>query len=229
VSLPPEGDAASAGGPSAVSAIVLAGGRSVRFGQDKLDVPVDGRRLLDRAILAVAAVAAEIVVAGPDRSPWPAVGAATMRAATMRAATIRAVADRDPFGGPLVALAGTLDVVRHPIAVVVAGDMPDLAPAVLRLLVDALAEDPDRDAVVLAGATEPGRPDRRQPLPMAIRVDAGRAGAAAALARGDRSLVRLLDRLRVAEIPLERWRALDPEGGSLRDVDRPDDLRHPKP
>ena len=41
----------------AVSAIVLAGGASTRFGRDKLAEPVDGRPLLHHAAEAVAAVA----------------------------------------------------------------------------------------------------------------------------------------------------------------------------
>ena len=45
-----------------IGAIVLAGGRSSRFGRDKLAEIVDGRPLLDHAIDAVRAVATDIVV-----------------------------------------------------------------------------------------------------------------------------------------------------------------------
>ena len=54
----------------AVSAIVLAGGRSARFGRDKLAVSIDGRPLLHHAAEAVAAVATDIIViAPPDVAP----------------------------------------------------------------------------------------------------------------------------------------------------------------
>ena len=53
-----------------ISVIVLAGGRSRRFGRDKLAEPVDGRPLLHHAIDAVRPIATEIiVVAAPGASP----------------------------------------------------------------------------------------------------------------------------------------------------------------
>jgi molybdopterin-guanine dinucleotide biosynthesis protein A len=202
-------------GPSTRSAIVLAGGRSTRFGSDKLGAIVGGRSLLELTLDAVAVVAADVVVAGPERPGWPDRGDIT----------IRAVDDREPFGGPLQALAGALDVVRSDIAIVVAGDMPAIVPGVLEALVAELTTkrtgDDPRDAVILADAADPGR---RQPLPMALRVDAARAAAGAALPAGDRSLVRLLDRLRVASLPADQWLAIDPDGRSLLDVDEPADL-----
>jgi len=194
-----------------VSAIVLAGGRSERFGSDKLAATVGGMPLLDRAIEAVAAVADDLVIAGPGRSSWPA----------LPHATIRFIPDPEPFGGPLQALAGGLEDVRNEIALVIAGDMPELVPAVLEALVAELAAKPADDAVILVDPVDPGR---RQPLPMALRVRAGRAAAAAARAAGDRSIVRLLDRLAVASLAVDRWRALDPDGRTLADVDRPEDL-----
>jgi len=81
---------------------------------------------------------------------------------------------------------------------------------------------PDIDAAVLA---DPGDATRRQPVPLAIRVEPGRTAATAALDAGDRSLVRLLGRLRVVEVPVDRWLPLDPEAHTLVDIDLPDDLR----
>ena len=51
-------------------AIVLAGGRSARFGTDKLEARIGGRSILDLAIAAVQAVATDVVVcASPDGTP----------------------------------------------------------------------------------------------------------------------------------------------------------------
>lgn len=47
---------------------VLAGGRSSRFGSDKALAIVDGRALLDHAIMALAGQVEEVVVCGRD---WP--------------------------------------------------------------------------------------------------------------------------------------------------------------
>ena len=46
----------------AVSGIVLAGGRSRRFGSDKLAVRIGDGTLLDRSVAAVAQIATDIVV-----------------------------------------------------------------------------------------------------------------------------------------------------------------------
>src|SRR5260221_14272916 len=74
----------------AVTAIVLAGGRSSRFGSPKLEANVDGMTLLERAIRAVAAVAGEIIVAGTG-GPDP---------GSVAAAPARTRADPERFAGP---------------------------------------------------------------------------------------------------------------------------------
>ena len=72
-----------------VSVVILAGGRSSRFGRDKLAEPVDGRPLLRHAIDAVRPIATEIVVvAAPDATPDV-------------PADVRVVHDPVAFEGPL--------------------------------------------------------------------------------------------------------------------------------
>jgi molybdopterin-guanine dinucleotide biosynthesis protein A len=197
--------------PSDVTGIVLAGGRSTRFGADKLAIDIDGRSVLDRAVGAVASVAADVMVVGPVGPVGP-VGSRP---------GVRIVDDPDPFGGPLQALAGALAQAATEIAIVVAGDMPSLERLVLELLVEQLRSQPALDAVVLA---DPGDPARRQPVPLAIRAEPARAAAAEGLEAGDRSLVRLLGRLATAELPADRWLPLDPEARTLIDIDVPADL-----
>ena len=192
--------------PRDVTGIVLAGGRSTRFGADKLAVDIDGQSVLDHAIDAVASIAGEVIVVG----------------AAQAGRDVRTVDDPEPFGGPLQALAGGLAAATADRALVVAGDMPTLVPDVLRLLVDELQREAEADGVVLA---DPRDPARRQPLPLAVRVAPARTAAAAALEAGDRSFVRLLGRLRVVEIPVERWLPLDPDARTLVDIDLPADLR----
>lgn len=194
-----------------LTAIVLAGGRSTRFGADKLDAELGGATILDRAIEAVSALASEVLVVGREQRNRPPVPGAAFRA----------VADPEPFGGPLQALSGALAAATTDLAIVVAGDMPALVREVLGLLVERLRSDASTAAVVLA---DPRDPSRRQPLPLAIRITPARSAAADALAAGDRSLVRLLDRLPLAELPAESWLPLDPDGSTLTDVDVPGDL-----
>lgn len=204
-----------------VTAIVLAGGRSTRYGAQKLAVEIDGRTMLDHAIAAVSEVADEVVVAG---AAVPADGSGRPFESP-----VRSVPDAEAFQGPLAGLSGALRLTTTGIAIVVGGDMPALVPDVLRAMVARLAGDHAIDAVLLAGPAGEGgmlgtEAPKRQVLPLAIDVARGSAAALEALAAGDRSLVRLLDRLRVEEIAAAEWLALDPAGQTLVDVDRPEDV-----
>ena len=104
------------------------------------------------------------------------------------------------------------------VVLVVGGDMPSLVPAVLRLLATTLAADSSLAVMTLA-ASGPA------PLPMAVRPNAARAAIDAILRSGGRrSLLALADAVPSATLPEEAWRAIDPGGATLRDVDAPDDL-----
>jgi molybdenum cofactor guanylyltransferase len=197
--------------PSA-TAIVLAGGRSSRFGRNKLAEPVGGRPLLDHAILAVAAVAREVLVVVPPvgelprlpRSPEPAVPIAIIR-------------DPEPFGGPLVAVLAALERAREPFALIVGGDMPKLSRDVLAAVLRTLdASDAEGVLLVFRG--------RRQPLPVGLRVGAATGAARRLLADGVRSLHSLAEVLRIRELSEGEWRPLDPVAATLHDVDAPGDL-----
>jgi molybdopterin-guanine dinucleotide biosynthesis protein A len=204
-----------------VTGIVLAGGRSRRFGSDKLAADLDGRPLLAATIAAVAQIADAVIVAGPRLPDGLDVGE-----------RVTLLADADPGSGPLVALDGVLRSMRPApadVAVVVGGDMPALHGEVLRLMTTRLRDDPDVEAVLLEwhGAaidSEPAEPDRRQVLPLAVRVQPAARAARAAVEAGHRSLRSLLDRVAVVELPASAWLRLDPRAGTLLDVDTPDDL-----
>ena len=100
--------------------------------------------------------------------------------------------------------------------------MPGLVPLVLETMLSRLRENEDLDAAILSSPAD--APARRQVLPLAVRVDVVSAAGDEAVQAGDRSLVRLLERLRCAEIPASEWLALDPAGRTLLDIDRPEDL-----
>ncbi len=189
-----------------IGAIVLAGGRSARFGRDELVEPIDGRPLLHHAIAAVQAVADEIVVvAAPGEDPPIPEGA-------------RLVHDAVAFEGPLAGLSaglGSLDPAIDRV-VVVAGDMPSLRPAVLTRLVAALGPSVDVALLEVSGGSVP--------LPMAVRRAAALEAARLLLAAGERRLRALPADLRATVIAEARWRPDDPDGGTLRDVDTPSDL-----
>ena len=191
-----------------VTAVVLAGGRSSRFGSDKLAFEIDGRTMLDHAVDAVAAVTPRVVLVLAPGVEMPAARAST---------DVAIVHDAIAFEGPLAALAAALAGIETPVALVVAGDMPRMVPAVLRRLASTVGAD--RRAVNLEV------PRRVQPLPMAISAEAARPVVAALLERGERSLRALLAELGAASIPAPVWLSLDPAGATILDVNRPGDLR----
>jgi molybdopterin-guanine dinucleotide biosynthesis protein A len=171
--------------------------------------PYEGEALLGRAVLRVAAACAEVlVVLAPDADP-PRMGIDV---------PVRFARDAAPGLGPLAGIVAGLRVATAPIALVAAGDMPELHPPVLRLL---LAEAADRsaDAIALRDG------ERLGPMPCALRVDPAVRAAELLLRQGRRSVRELLDVLGAEAVEESAWRALDPQGRTLVDVDVPDDLR----
>jgi molybdopterin-guanine dinucleotide biosynthesis protein A len=190
---------------SRTGAVVLAGGRSSRFGRDKLAATIDGGLVLDQAIDAVRDVVDVVVVvlAPDDVRPMPG-GVVVARDATA-------------FEGPLAGLAAGLAALPQDVdrALVTGGDMPRMAPAVLALLLATLGKGEADAAVIL---------DESGPLPMAIRP--ARAGRLAEelLAAGERRLRVLPERLGASVLDGGTWRALDPSAATLFDIDEPADL-----
>lgn len=189
----------------AISAIVLAGGRSSRFGRDKLNETIGGRTLLEHAIEGVRPLAQEtIVVVAPGAAPF------------LSGGTIL-VHDPVPFEGPLTGLLTGLRRATQPLVLVVGGDMPTMVAAVLEVLLDGL-DDPTVDAVML----EHG--GRGRPLPGAMRRDPALAVAERLVATGERRLRAIYEALGAAVIAEAAWRRLDPDGLTIRDVDTAADL-----
>jgi len=187
--------------------VVLAGGRSSRFGRDKLAEPIDGRPVLDRTIAALGDLADEIlVVTGPDSVIAVPEG-------------VHVVRDRVAFKGPLVGLVTGLEAARHGTVVVVGADMPWLRTEVLALMLAAVR--PDIGAVVL------GSGGRRQQLPLVLGRDVSLEVARRLTDSGERRLGALLDALEVAVVAEETWRMIDPDAETLRDIDTPEDLATP--
>lgn len=187
---------------------MLAGGRSIRFGGNKLAAMHRGVPLLHHPVLRLGEVCAEVVVViapevvSPSLPDGPAV---------------RVVRDEREGEGPLAGLLKGLEAVETELAIVAAGDMPDLAIAVLLEMLRA-AQGSAVDAVVLQEDA------RFRPLPNLVRVLPARRAAGELLGAGERSLRALLLGLRAGVLDEAAWTALDPGRGTLRDVDVPGDL-----
>ncbi len=170
--------------------------------------PYRGKPLLEHAITAVGGVCREVVIVLAPGAPapglWPGV-------------SFRLARDAREGEGPLAGLLAGLGDVTTDLALVVGGDMPALSTAVLAEMIR-VAEEAAVDAVALAEG------DTFRPLPCVLRSRA-REAAARLYAAGERSLRALLLALRVTVIEEPTWRGLDPEGGTLLDIDRPEDLQ----
>jgi molybdopterin-guanine dinucleotide biosynthesis protein A len=216
------------------TAIVLAGGAASRFGADKLAADLDGSPVLHHALRAVAAAVDQVVLVIAPAAPVP-------ELPLELEGRIAIARDAEPGAGPLAGVAAGLAAVDagravaagvleaaaadltpvpdHPprIALVVGGDMPWLVPGVLRLMIERLEAAEGLGAITL-DASPPA------PLPMAIQAAAAGKATLACLAAGRRSLRALLDAIPATTLPADDWRALDPGGATLRDIDTPDDL-----
>src|SRR5439155_7769406 len=90
------------------------------------------------------------------------------------ATPIALIRDIDPFAGPLAALANVLGAAEADpahAAIVVGGDMPRLVPAVLRSMLDRLAQARAIEAVLLgrlppSAVADDGQAPRRAVLPV---------------------------------------------------------------
>ncbi len=191
-----------------VTGIVLAGGRSTRFGADKLRADVRGRPLLEHPILALAEVCGEVLVALAPDAPEPTLP-------SVAGVPIRVVRDAVAGAGPLAGLVAGLEAAGEGVALVVGGDQPDLRPELLRLLVSSLGIG---DAAVLADGDAP------RSLPLVVRRDPALAAARRVLGSERRSLLGVIFGLGAVVVPESAWRTADPEGSWRRDVDRPEDL-----
>src|SRR5262249_41331345 len=150
---PVTGASAASSGRVGVSVVVLAGGRSARFGSPKLEAQLEGRPLLAHVLELAAHLSDDIVVAVPAAGAmWELPG------------NVRVVRDRESVGGPTVGLAGARGVIDRSIAIVLAGDMPRVRVELLEPMLIVIGQYEDVDAVVLE------RDGAARPLPLVIRA-----------------------------------------------------------
>lgn len=155
---------------TAVAAIVLAGGRSARFGSDKLRVQVHGRTLLERTIDALGACAPVVVVTASEILPAP--GLVT-------------VSEWPRWSGPCAGVAAAVDALdgAEGDAIIVPADLVDPRPAVEALAAvpcGVLADDDGRmqwllargPVTVLKERVEHLRPDGLRGRPASAVTDA---------------------------------------------------------
>src|SRR5690348_11772709 len=104
-----------------LTAIILAGGRSRRMGEDKalLRLASGGPTLVERVVMAAVAVADDVVIVAEDAGRLPAM-------------PVRTVPDAIAGAGPLAGLVAGFESARYPDILALACDLPYLSVPLLQ-------------------------------------------------------------------------------------------------
>lgn len=170
------------------------------MGTDKAGIELDEVTLLERTVARLGEVCDPVFVGAGDSS--------------LEVAGHLSIPDVLPDAGPLGGLVAALRRSPHPLLAVVAVDLPWLDAGLLGLLADRIG---DRDAAVCV--TEGGI----EPL-HAVYARSALPVAEAALAGPDRSLRRMVAKLRSIQISASEWRAAGFSDRFSRNLNSPEDL-----
>ena len=215
------------------SALLLAGGRSRRLGEEKPFVDIGGRSVLERVLAATASID-DVVLSVRDpapfeaalgrqgwRRPGPAVGRSGPGDAGLVRGTrrIRLLADPEPDRGPLVALAGGLAAARGTLAIVLSVDLPFVTAELVDRLSAELAADSTADACV------PVIGGRAQWLCAAYRTRLAPVAAEwVREAGGEGGVGAFVDRLALRRLDEAELAVTGDPAALTRDIDTPADL-----
>jgi molybdopterin-guanine dinucleotide biosynthesis protein A len=190
-----------------LTGVVLAGGKSTRFGSDKASALLRGRPLLQWMVDAVTAECAPLVVVRAPGQELPALAWAP--------APVLVVEDFAAEQGPVAGLISGLRAAKTAAAFVTSCDAPLLRTAVIRGLGEALGE---------SEAAVPRVDGRAQPLLAVYRVAPALRALEAAYQSGERRLIAALAPLQTAWLDDDALRRLDPDLASFRNANRPETL-----
>jgi molybdenum cofactor guanylyltransferase len=191
------------------AAFILAGGRSSRMGRDKAWLELAGLPLVLRVARAVEPLVSAVTVIGPpERFESVGLGAIPDR---MPARAGSGESSCGPLGGIITALNAT-QCSRN---LVLACDLPYITTAWLEWLLG-------RAGALEAQAVVPERTSGVEPLAAVYRKECAQV-LAEALGRDVRKVSEALRDLRVTRIPEAEWRALDPEGNVLANMNTPEE------
>ncbi|HLK60075.1 MAG TPA: molybdenum cofactor guanylyltransferase [Chthonomonadaceae bacterium] len=183
-------------------AIVLAGGKSERMGQDKALLSFRGHTLLEGVLLTLRPLVGEIVVvtASPNRYELH---------------EVREVTDLFPDCGPVGGIITGLRELGEGQHLVVACDMPLLQTPVLRVLLDAASAEWDAVIPEIGG--------RLEPL-CAVYSASALSPLKNFFTSGQRAAHKALQTLRVRKLEEEVLRRLDPQLITFTNINTPQDL-----
>jgi len=189
------------------SAIILAGGNSSRFGEEKALYRLRGKALIEHVYEKVSGACEDVVVVVRDK---------TEIAKYVSVLDCKVVSDLEAGRGPLMGLYSGLLSARGDESLVVGTDMPFLNPRVVDFLFNSIS---GYDAVV------PMLGDGRlEPLLSVYHTEPAAVACKRSLDRSGARMVSALDFLRVRYIPVAELRDYDPALESLININSRNDL-----
>ena len=186
---------------TAISVVVLAGGRSQRLGVDKTLLRVDGVWLLQRIVEQLRTLSNDVLVVANEAPKLAPLG-------------VQVVPDRQVGIGPLAGILAGLEAMRNEVGLFVACDMPLLNRRLLRYMIRLSV---DVDVVI------PRNGDETEPL-HALYGKGCLGPVAASLEHGRRRVIYFFDRVRVRYVDPDEMAVYDPLGLSLFNINQPVDL-----
>jgi molybdopterin-guanine dinucleotide biosynthesis protein A len=187
-----------------ITALILAGGRSLRMGVDKAFIEVDGVTLIERVHGVLKPLFAEVLTAAgtadTKRGPFPG----------------RVVYDETPDQGPLGGLVSGLKAAKTPWLFMVACDMPYLDPRVIEGVVSER-----RDGLLAVVPESKGGLESCH----ALYARAALPVIEQAMAAGERAPYRLFEKLNARIVAKAAIAAIDPTFRALSNLNTPDDLK----
>lgn len=185
-----------------ISGVVLAGGRSERFGTDKAFLPICDEPLVARVVRTLASLSDDLIVVTNTPAPYAAL-----------ALPVRLVGDEQPGQGSLMGVYSGLRQARHTHALVVACDMPFLSQPLLRYMT-ALITCCDVVVPEVNGMLEPLH---------AIYGEGSLPPMARLLAGGERKIIRFFPEVRVRVVKECEIDRFDPDHLSFLNVNTRED------
>lgn len=196
---PQDGSASEGFQPQLSSGAILAGGRSLRFGQDKAFAVLGGRPLIAHVFEALDRVCAEVFVVADGAERFEGLGVAV-------------VSDLIKGAGSLGGLLTALVHGRHERCVVVGCDMPFLCPELLQRMIR-LAGGHDAVVPVVRGELQPLHAIySKRCIP---RVEKK-------LLEGDLRIAGVFSKRSTLRLEEQDWQDLDPDGASFLNVNTPE-------
>lgn len=187
-----------------VEGAILAGGLSSRMRRNKALLEVDGTPMVERVARALSACVSRVSIVLREGADSP--------------IALPEIHDRYANRAPIVGLHAALAAAETPAVLVAACDLPDIQPSLLLGLLSLVPTGAGPAAVVPVGPRGP------EPLLAVYRTEL-LPELERRIERGDLALHRLLESVRALCVPERALRALDPDLRSLRNLNRPEDLR----